>query len=72
LLVVPVDVHQPATIIPLPDGPGTQADVLIPFDFAISGAGPQWSPVNPLEPLPPPSIGGTALDPPGTIVRPSS
>ncbi len=71
LLVVPVDVHQPATIIPLPDGPGTQADVLIPFDFAISGAGPQWSPVNPLEPLPPPTIGGTALDPPGMVAAPS-
>jgi Tol biopolymer transport system component len=64
LLVVPANAHQPATMIPLPDGPGTQTDVLLPFDFAISGAGPQWSPVNPIEPGRPPTVGGTALDPP--------
>ncbi|MEA2527327.1 MAG: TolB protein [Thermomicrobiales bacterium] len=54
--------EQGSTLIPLPDGTGSQVNLPITFDLDPNLGPLQWSPFNPAHPPAPPSYGGTALD----------
>jgi Tol biopolymer transport system component len=62
-LIAPAsDPSRPSTLIPLPDGPGSQLDLPILYDLAPNYGLLQWSPFNPSPQPSSPSYTGTALD----------
>ncbi|HKG24223.1 MAG TPA: hypothetical protein VKB09_01175 [Thermomicrobiales bacterium] len=62
LIAMASDPDQGSTLIPLPDGPGSQVALPIAFDLDDNLGPLQWSPVNPARQTSSPSYGGTALD----------
>ena len=62
LIAMASDPIQASTLIPLPDGPGSQLDLPITYDLEPNYGFLQWGPFNPVPQSSPPSYGGTALD----------